>query len=50
MQACNSIALFFETNEEHIKVNSHTKFAVNMMNIQEAIETSPLSNDSGKFT
>ena len=34
MQICNWIALIFGTNEERIKVNSHTKFAVNLMNIQ----------------
>ena len=31
---CYLIALIFGTNEEHTKVNSRTKFAVNLMNIQ----------------
>ena len=33
-QTCNLIASIFGTNDEHIKVNSHTKFAVNLINIQ----------------
>ena len=35
MQTCNSIASIFGTNEEHVMVNSPTKFAVNLQNIQE---------------
>ena len=32
--ACNLIASIFGTNEECIKVNSRTKFAVYLINIQ----------------
>ena len=34
MQTCNSIALIFGTNEEHVTVDSRTKFVVNLRNIQ----------------
>ena len=34
MQMCNSIASIFGTNEEHVMVDSHTKFVVNLRNIQ----------------
>ena len=34
MQTRNSIALIFGTNEEHVMVDSRTKFAVNLRNIQ----------------
>ena len=34
---CNLIASIFDTNEEHIKVNSCAKFAMNLMNIQEVM-------------
>ena len=34
MQMCNSIASLFGTNEEHVKVDSRTKFAMNLRNIQ----------------
>ena len=34
IQMCNSIALIFGTNEEHVTVDSRTKFAVNLRNIQ----------------
>ena len=34
MQTCNLIALIFGTNEEHVTVDSRTKFAVNLRNIQ----------------
>ena len=34
MQTCNSIALIFGTNEEHVTMDSHTKFIVNLRNIQ----------------
>ena len=34
MQMCNSIVLIFGTNEEHVTVDSLTKFAVNLRNIQ----------------
>ena len=37
MYVCNSIALIFGTNEEHIKVNLRTTFAVNLMNILEVM-------------
>ena len=33
-QTCNLIALIFGKNEEHVMVDSHTKFAVNLRNIQ----------------
>ena len=33
-QTCNSIALIFGTNEERVTVDSPTKFAVNLRNIQ----------------
>ena len=33
-QMCNSIVLIFGTSKEHIKVHSHTKFAMNLLNIQ----------------
>ena len=33
-QMCYSIALIFDTNEERVMVDSHTKFAVNLRNIQ----------------
>ena len=31
---CNLIASIFGTNEERVTVNSHSKFAVNLKNIQ----------------
>ena len=34
MQTFNSIASIFGTNQDCIKVNSRTKFAVHLMNIQ----------------
>ena len=34
MQMCTSIASIFGTNEERVMVDSHTKFAVNVRNIQ----------------
>ena len=34
IQTCNSIALIFGTNEERVTVDSRTKFAVNLRNIQ----------------
>ena len=37
MQTCDSIASTIGTNEEHVTVDSHTKFAVNLRNIQGAI-------------
>ena len=33
-QACNSIASIFSTNEERVTVDSPTKFAMNLRNIQ----------------
>ena len=33
-QTCNSIASIFSTNEEHVTVDSRTKFVVNLRNIQ----------------
>ena len=36
-QTCNSIASIFGTNEEHVTVDSPTKFAVNLRNIQGVI-------------
>ena len=35
MQMHNSIASIFGTNEERVTVDSHTKFVVNLSNIQE---------------
>ena len=35
MQTCTSIASIFGTNEEHVMVDSRTKFAVNLRNMQE---------------
>ena len=37
MQTCHSIASIFGTNEEHVTVDSCTKFAVNLRNIQGAM-------------
>ena len=34
MQTCNSIASIFGANEEHVTVDSCTKFVVNLRNIQ----------------
>ena len=34
MQTCNSIALIFGTSEEHVMVDSRTKFIVNLRTIQ----------------
>ena len=34
MQTCNSIASILGTNEEHVTVDSRTKFVVNLRNIQ----------------
>ena len=34
MQMCNSIASIFGTDEEHVTVDSHTMFVVNLRNIQ----------------
>ena len=34
MQMCNLITLIFSANEEHVIVDSRTKFAVNLRNIQ----------------
>ena len=34
MQMCNSIAWIFGTNEEHVTVDSCSKFVVNLRNIQ----------------
>ena len=34
MQMCDLIASIYGTNEEHITVDSRTKFAVNLRNIQ----------------
>ena len=34
MQTCNLIASIFGTNEEHVTVDSRTKFAVNLWNTQ----------------
>ena len=34
MQTCNSVASIFGTNEEHVTVDSHTKFVVNLSNTQ----------------
>ena len=34
MQTCNLIASIFGTNEEHVTVDSRTKFVVNLRNIQ----------------
>ena len=34
MQTCTSIASIFGTNEELVMVDSHTKFVVNLRNIQ----------------
>ena len=34
MQTFNSIASIFSTNEEHVTVDSRTKFVVNLRNIQ----------------
>ena len=34
MQTCNSIDSVFGTNVEHVTVDSHTKFVVNLRNIQ----------------
>ena len=34
MQTCTSIATIFGTNEECVTVDSHTKFVVNLSNIQ----------------
>ena len=34
MQTCNLVASIISTNKEHVMVDSHTKFAVNLKNIQ----------------
>ena len=34
MQMCNLIASIFGTNEEHLTLDSHAKFVVNLVNIQ----------------
>ena len=34
MQMCNLISSIFGTNEERVMVDSHTKFVVNLSNIQ----------------
>ena len=34
MQTCNLITSIFGTNEEHVTVDSRTKFVVNLRNIQ----------------
>ena len=34
MQTCNLIASIFGTDEEHVTVDSRTKFVVNLRNIQ----------------
>ena len=34
MQMCNSIALIFGKNQERVMVDLHTKFVVNLRNIQ----------------
>ena len=34
MQTCSLIASIFGTNEEHVTVDSRTKFVVNLRNIQ----------------
>ena len=33
-QSCYSIVSIFDTSKEHIEVHSHTKFAMNLINIQ----------------
>ena len=37
LQTCNSIASIFGTNEDRVTVDSRTKFAVNLINIQEVM-------------
>ena len=50
MQTCTSIASIFGTNEEHVMVDSPTKFAVNMMNIQGVMSNYSRKKDQTSVT
>ena len=45
MHMCNSIASIFGTNEESIKVNSHTRCALSLMGIQEVMSVYSYKKD-----
>ena len=45
---CNLITLKFGTDKEHIKVNSHTKFARNLIRVHGAMSIELLSRLRGK--
>ena len=45
MQMCNSIASILCTNEERVTVDSHTKFAVNLRNIQGVMSVYSCTHD-----
>ena len=47
---CNSTASIFGTNEERIMVDSHTKFAVNLRNIQGVMSIYSHKKDQNSVT
>ena len=50
MQTCNSIASIFGTNEEHVTVDSFTKFVVNLSNIQGVMSIYSCKKDQTSVT
>ena len=46
MQTCNLIASIFGTNEEHVTMDAHTKFVVNLSNIQGVMDVYSRKNRS----
>ena len=45
MQTCNSIVSILGTSKERTKVHSHTKFAMNLINIQGVMSIYSRKND-----
>ena len=50
MQTCSSIASIFGTNEEHVTVDSCTKFVVNLSNIQGVMDVYSRKTDQTSVT
>ena len=50
MQTCNLIASIFSTNEEHVMVDSPTKFAVKLRNIQGVMSIYSCKKDQTSVT
>ena len=50
MQTCNLITSIFGINEEHVTVESHTKFAVNLSNLQAVMSVYSHKKDQTSVT